>query len=34
MGVLAQVRKKGRDLRQHNAQNHDLRRSLTVPDFG
>ena len=26
MGVLAQVRKKGRDLRQHNAQNHDLRR--------
>ena len=26
MGVLAQVRKKGRDLRQHKAQNHDLRR--------
>ena len=23
---VAQVRKKGRDLRQHNAQNHDLRR--------
>ena len=26
MGVLAQVRKNGGDLRQHNAQNHDLRR--------